>query len=84
MMADKKIEKETALLLLPVQLTQNKNILRSLHVIKNTQGLKYAITELDDSELRRCYYQLPNQAKQGLYQLSSEGLFKMEGNYKAA
>ena len=79
MMADKKIEKETALLLLPVQLTQNKNILRSLHVIKNTQGLKYAIAELDDSELRRCYYQLPNQAKQGLYQLSSEGLFKMEG-----
>ena len=78
-MADKKIEKETALLLLPVQLTQNKNILRSLHVTKNTQGLKYDIAELDESELRRYYHQLPNQAKQGLYQLTSEGLFKMEG-----
>ena len=77
-MAEKKLENKNALLLLPIQLTQNKNILRSLHVTKNTQGLKYDIANLDDNELRRYYHELPNQAKQGLYQLTSEGLYKME------
>ena len=77
-MADKKIEKKTALLLLPLQLTQNKNILRSLHVTKNSQGVKYDIANLDDNELRKYYHQLPNQAKQGLYGLSVEGLYRME------
>ena len=77
-MADKKIEKKTALLLLPLQLTQNKNILRSLHITKNSQGVKYDIADLDDGEMRKYYHELPNQAKQGLYWLSGEGLYKME------
>ena len=77
-MADKKIEKKTALLLLPLQLAQNKNILRSLHVTTNSQGIKYDIVDLDDGEMRRYYYQLPNQARQGLFGLSSEGLYRME------
>jgi superfamily II DNA or RNA helicase len=73
-MADKK----TALLLLPLQLTQNKNILRSIHVSKNAQGVKYDVADLDNTELRKYYHQLPNQAKHGLYQLTNEGLMQME------
>ncbi|MBC7423951.1 MAG: DEAD/DEAH box helicase [Ferruginibacter sp.] len=78
-MADTKTEKKTALLLLPLQLTQNKNILRSITVSKHVAGIKYDITDLGDMELRKYYHQLPNQAKQGLYQLTNEGLYKMEG-----
>ena len=78
-MADTKTEKKTALLLLPLQLTQNKNILRFITVSKHVAGIKYDITDLGDIELRKYYHNLPNQAKQGLYQLTNEGLFKMEG-----
>ena len=77
-MADKKTEKKTALLLLPLQLTQQKNILRSIHVTKNTQGVKYDIANLDNTELIRYYDELPRQAKQWLYSLTSEGLYRME------
>jgi SNF2 family DNA or RNA helicase len=78
MMAEKKTEKKTALLLLPQQLTQQKNILRSLHITKNVQGVKYDIAELDSREMLRLYSNLPNQAKQGLYGLTPEGLYRME------
>ena len=78
MMADKKTEKKTALLLLPQHLADDKNILRSIHVTKNEKGLKYDIKDLDALELRKYYYQLPNQAKQGLYWLTQEGLNKLE------
>ncbi len=78
MMADKKTEKKTALLLLPLQLTEDKNILRSIHVSKNDKGLKYDITDLDTLELRKYYHHLPNQAKQGLYWLTYEGLYILE------
>jgi len=59
-MADTKTEKKTALLLLPLQLTQNKNILRSITVSKHVAGIKYDITDLGDMELRKYYHQLPN------------------------
>jgi superfamily II DNA or RNA helicase len=77
-MADKKTDKKTALLLFPQQLTQQKNILRSLHITKNAQGLKYDVVDLDNTELLRSYAHLPSQAKQGVYGLSSEGLYRME------
>lgn len=60
MMADKKTEKKTALLLLPQYLADDKNILRSIHVTKNEKGLKYDIKDLDALELRKYYHQLPN------------------------
>ena len=77
-MAEKKTEKKIALLLLPQQLNQQKYILRSIHVSKNTQGVKYDIVNLDDTELTRYYDELPRQAKQWLYSLTSEGLYQME------
>lgn len=71
-------EKKTALLLLPLQLTEDKNILRSIHVSENNKGLKYDFTDLDALELRKYYNHLPNQAKQGLYWLTYEGLYTLE------
>ena len=78
MMADKKTERKTALLLLPQHLADDKNILRSIHVTKNEKGVKYDIKDLDALELRKYYHQLPNQAKQGLYWLTQEGLNRLE------
>ena len=78
-MSETKSEIKLALLLLPVKLTQNKNILRFLKVIKNTTGVKYEITDLDDAILRRYFHYLPQHATQGINRLTSEGLFSMEG-----
>ena len=78
-MNDSKSEIKYALLLSPVKLTQNKNILRFIKVVKNTLGSKYEIADLDDSILRKHFQYLPQQATQCIHHLTSEGLFSMEG-----
>ena len=77
-MAENKTEIKTALLLVPLQLTKNKNILRVLHISKNAQGLHYDIADLGNTELRKYFSQIPTQAKQGLFGLTNDGLVKME------
>ena len=77
-MAENKIEIKTALLLVPSQLTKNKNILRVLHISKNAQGIHYDVADLGNTELRKYFSQIPPQAKQGLFGLTNDGLVKME------
>ncbi len=81
-MADNKTEIKTALLLVPLQLTRQKNILRVIHISKNIQGVHYDVEDLDNTELTRHFSQIPAQAKQGLYGLTNEGLIKMEEEIK--
>ena len=78
-MVDQKLENTHALLLLPLQLLQNKNILRFVKMVKNAEGIKYEIADLDDAILRRYYSDLPTGAKIGIQQLTNEGLYAMEG-----
>jgi SNF2 family DNA or RNA helicase len=77
-MADKKTEEKIALLLLPLQLTVNKDILRSIHFAKTAQGMQYKIEILNNTELIQYYNHLPAAAKQGLYGLTADGLIKLE------
>ncbi len=77
-MADKKNEEKIALLLLPLLLTVNKDILRSIHFAKTTQGMQYKIEPLTQSELNQYYHHLPVPVKQTLRGLTADGLVKME------
>jgi superfamily II DNA or RNA helicase len=77
-MADKKTEEKIALLLSPLQLTVNKDILRSIHFAKTAQGMQYKIEILNNTELNQYYSHLPATARQGLYGLTADGLAKME------
>jgi SNF2 family DNA or RNA helicase len=77
-MADKKIEEKIALLLSPLQLTVNKDILRSIHFAKTAQGLQYKIELLNNAEINQYYSHLPATARQGLYGLTADGLVKLE------
>ena len=81
-MAENKTEIKTALLLVPMHLTKNKNILRIIHITKNEQGVHYDVADLGNSELRKYFSQIPAQAKQGLYGLTNDGLVKMEDEIK--
>ncbi len=77
-MAEKKIEIKTALLLLPIKITENKQLLRFIQIKKNEKGVQYDITELDESKIRKYYDGLPQQAKNSLQHLNSEALNKLE------
>ena len=77
-MAEKKSEIKTALLLSPVKIIENKQLLWFIQIRKNEKGLQYDITDLDESKIRRYCDKLPQQAQVALRYLNSEGLNKLE------
>ncbi len=81
-MANKKIEKKTALILFPLRLTENKNIIGFIQVYKDAQSIKYDVAELDNIDLRKYFSQLPAPAKSSLYHLTNEGLLLLEDGIK--
>ena len=81
-MADKKIEKKTAIIFFPLRLKGNKNIIGFIQVYKDDDGVKYDIAELNNIDLRKYFDQLPGQAKSCLYNLSNEGILFLEDGIK--
>ncbi len=77
-MAEKKSEIKSALLLSPVKITENKQLLRFIQIRKNEKGVQYDITDLDESKIRKHCDKLPQQAQVALRYLNSEGLNKLE------
>jgi SNF2 family DNA or RNA helicase len=77
-MAEKKNEIKSALLLSPVKITENKQLLRFIQIRKNDKGVQYDITDLDENKIRKHCDKLPQQAQGVLRYLNSEGLNKME------
>ncbi|HSN62281.1 MAG TPA: hypothetical protein VLR49_15185, partial [Ferruginibacter sp.] len=81
-MADKKVEKKTAIIFFPLRLNENKNIIAFIQVYKDNEGVKYDIAELNKIDLRKYFDQLPGPAKSCLYNLSNEGILFLEDGIK--
>lgn len=77
-MMEKKIETKIAVLLSPLKITENKELLRSLVIRKNDKGTQYDISPLDEQKIRRHYGSLPGAANEALFRLTMEGLVKLE------
>jgi len=77
-MAEKKNEVKSALLLSPVKIIENKELVRFIQIKKNEKGVQYDIAGFDENTLRKHYPGLPGQAISALYQLSIHGLLKLE------
>ncbi len=72
------IDIKTGLLLSPVKITDNKQLLRFLTITRDGKGTRYDINVLDESKIRRQYGDLPQQANAALYRLCNDGLMKLE------
>jgi SNF2 family DNA or RNA helicase len=77
-MKEKKVEMKTALLLSPVKITENKQLLRFIQIHRNEKGVQYDIADLDESKIRKYYEGFPQQVRNALQQLNTEGLNKLE------
>ena len=71
-MAGTKIEKQNAIILFPLRLNQNNNIIGLIQVYKDAHVLKFDTSELNNIDLRKYFVQLPGPAKSCLYNLSNE------------
>ena len=69
---------KTALLLSPIKITANKELLRLIQIKKNDKGVQYDITALDENKIRKYFPNLPGQANHSLQHLCTMGLCKME------
>ena len=81
-MAGTKIEKQNAIILFPLRLNQNNNIIGLIQVYKDAQVLKFDTSELNNIDLRKYFVQLPGPAKSCLYNLSNEGILFFKDGIK--
>ena len=81
-MAEKNIEKKTAIILFPPRLNENKNIIGLIQLYQDDEGLKYDIAELNNIDLRKYFNHLPGQAQACLYNLSNEGILFLKDGIK--
>ncbi len=77
-MAEKKTEAKSAVLLSPVKLVENRELLRFIQIKKDEKGVHYNITELDEGRIQKFNGGLPAQANAALNLLTSRHLIKLE------
>ncbi len=71
-------ENKTALLFVPLKLTSQKDIVRSIHINKSNGLTRYDITTLDENEIRKQYSHQPKTVKDFLAGVTEHSLIKIE------
>jgi superfamily II DNA or RNA helicase len=71
-------ENKTALLFVPLKLTSQKDIVRSIHINKSNGLTRYDIITLDENEIRRQYGHQPKMVKDAINAVTENSLTKIE------
>ena len=82
LMANKKNQKKTALIFFPNRILDHKNIIALIEIYKDAEGIKYDITELTSSDIRKYFEQLPTLAKACIFNLTNDGLVLLEAEIR--